>query len=192
MESETKTQLIKNTEINHTVYIIVILALFFVIAGGYYYFNKQMGTLRMGMVNTKQVMGMENGRNSIFAGKGKGMRTMMIATTPPPLSDQQTQQLAAGVSAATTQKTFNIIGGNFYFVPNKITVNAGDQVTLVLTNAGGVHDIAIDELGVKTPVIRTANTATVQFTASKKGSFIYYCDVPGHSQKGMWGALIVQ
>lgn len=117
---------------------------------------------------------------------------MMVALTPPPLSDQQAQQATTGISTVTTQKTFNITGGNFYFVPNKITVNKGDQVTFVMVNAGGVHDLIIDELGIKTPVIHTGETASVTFTASRAGSFVYYCDIPGHRTKGMWGNIIVQ
>lgn len=44
---------------------------------------------------------------------GKGAPTggmAMTSTSPPPLSDQQTAQLTAGISSATTQKTFNITG----------------------------------------------------------------------------------
>lgn len=61
-----------------------------------------------------------------------------------------------------------------------------------MTNAGGAHDLIIDELGVKTPVIHTAEAATATFTASKTGSFVYYCNIPGHKDKGMWGTLVVQ
>ena len=68
----------------------------------------------------------------------------MVAVTPPVISSQQTLQIAQGTEKTSTQKTFNITGGNFYFVPNKITVNKGDTVTLVMTNAGGFHNINID------------------------------------------------
>lgn len=110
----------------------------------------------------------------------------------PALNEQQTQQLATSASKTSKQKTFNISGGNFYFTPNAITVNKGDKVTFILENVAGVHDLVIDELKVKTPVIQTGGTATVSFTASKSGSFVYYCDIPGHRQKGMFGTLVVQ
>jgi len=169
----------------HLVYISLIILLLLAMVSEFIYFHKNVQTssrvsmkpdLRQGTKETK---------------KGSG-RMMMTAAVPPTLSDQQTQQLSTGTASATIQKTFNITGGNFYFVPNKITVNKGDQVTFVMTNAGGVHDLVIDELGVKTPILRTGQAATVTFTASKTGSFIYYCDVPEHKSKGMWGTLIIQ
>jgi nitrite reductase (NO-forming) len=61
-----------------------------------------------------------------------------------------------------------------------------------MTNAGGMHDLVIDELGVKTPVVKTAEAATATFSADKVGSFVYYCDVANHKEKGMWGTLVVQ
>jgi plastocyanin len=171
----------------HVVYIIIIIVLLVVVAGEYFYFhNKQQSAM---MAANHPAM---NGQ-MMPPGKGKdGINMAMMAVKPPPLSDQQNQQLTEGTSKSTTQKTFNITAGNFYFVPNKITVNKGDKVTFNVTNAGGVHDLVINELGIKTPVAKTATTETYTFSASKTGSFVYYCSVPGHRQKGMWGTLTVQ
>src|SRR5581483_3488501 len=110
----------------------------------------------------------------------------------PALSDQQNEQLEYGTDKTTTKKTFNISAGSYFFAPNKITVNKGDQVTFIMTNVGGLHNLVIDELGVKTTPVMTGNTITATFTASKTGSFVYYCSVPGHRAKGMWGTLVVQ
>lgn len=129
------------------------------------------------------------GMRSGFSGSMGGMN--MSKLNPPQLSDQQTAQLALGPDPKLTDKTFNITGGNFYFVPSQITVNKGDKVTLVMTNAGGTHDLIIDEFGVKTPQIKTAEAATVTFTADQSGTFEYYCDLPGHREKGMAGTLTV-
>lgn len=180
MEKETKSSSSKI----HTTYIAIIVILLVGIAGCFYLLHKNSERKE-----ATQTLMMQSGKAPI----GKGMGGMMMAAaTPPPLSDQQTQQITAGTASATTQKTFNITGGNFYFVPNKITVNKGDQITFVMTNAGGVHDLVIDELSIKTPVIHTGDAATVTFTVSKTGSFVYYCDIPGHKAKGMLGTLIVQ
>jgi plastocyanin len=174
----------------HTMYIVVILVLLAVIAGGYYYFHKKTENVQMSI---GKMMPAGSGQRMAQGGQGKGgMGGMMSAVTPPPMSDQQKQQLADGVATDSTKKTFNITGGNFYFVPNKITIHKGDEVTFVMTNAGGVHDLVIDDLGVKTPVIRTGQAVTATFTASKIGSFVYYCDIPGHKAKGMWGTLVVE
>lgn len=165
----------------HAIYIIIIVILVVVIIGGGYYFH------------TKAASMTRPGQQMMGKGGRPGMNGMgMTSVTPPTVSEQQQQQITAGTATTTKQKTFNITGGNFYFVPNKITVNKGDSVTFVMTNAGGMHDLVIDDLGVKTPLIKTGETTTVTFTASKTGSFVYYCSVPGHKSKGMWGTLVVQ
>lgn len=168
----------------HTIYISILILLVLIATGEFFYFHKKLNSQRLS--GNKEEM-KEVGKTR------QGMGGMAMAPAKAPiLSDQQSQQLKDGTNSAITEKTFNITGGNFYFVPNNITVNKGDKVTFVMTNAGGVHDIVIDELGVKTPVIRTGNAVSATFIASKTGSFIFYCDVMGHRAKGMWGTLIVQ
>jgi len=179
----------KKSSSTHVIYIVIIVVLLIAVAGEFMYFHKKQSESMM--ANNLPMRGgpmMMQAKN----GKGSGMDMMMVAVTPPPVSDQQQQQLTEGTDKSTTTKTFNITAGNFYFVPTKITVNQGDKVTFVMTNAGGFHDLVIDELGVKTAITKTGNAATATFTASKKGSFVYYCSIKGHKQKGMWGTLTVQ
>ncbi len=164
----------------HVVYLCIIAALLLVIGGGLYYFNKKVSAVSKIMASTKKPE------------PSPKMRMAMTPQKPPTASNQQAQQLVLGVSTSTKQKIFNITGGNFYFVPNKITVNKGDEVTFVVTNAGGIHDLHIDELGVNTPVVKSGEAAMATFTASKSGSFVYYCALPEHREKGMWGTLVVQ
>lgn len=162
----------------HVIYITIIVILVAIILGGGFVFHRMAERIRYGGVVTM--------------GRGNHMSMNMVAVTPPPLSDQQKQQQQEGSATDTTNKTFNITAGNFYFVPNNITVNKGDSVTFVLTNVGGLHDLVIKELNIKTSLVRTGNTATVTFTASQSGTFTYYCDVMGHRQRGMWGTLTVK
>src|SRR5262249_34489750 len=139
----------------HATYLIIIVLLLIVIAGGTYYFHRKMQSGRMVMgANVMMRPGGQGGKGGPMGGM------MMTAGKPPAISDQQTQQITEGTATDTTKKLFNITGGNFYFVPNKITVNKGDQVTFVITNGGGIHDLVIDELGVKTPVIHSGEAAT--------------------------------
>lgn len=166
----------------HIIYLVIIIVLLAVIGGEYHYFSGKVAGMSMAKPSGMPAM----------SKNGKAGAMPMEVVTPPVESDQQKQQLTDGTSKTSSEKTFNITGGNFYFVPNKITVNKGDKVTFVMTNAGGFHDLVIDELGVKTAVVKTGATVTATFTASKSGSFVYYCDVPNHRKKGMWGTLIVQ
>lgn len=186
MDSESRK---KSSSNNLMMMVGVLILLILAGAGGYYYGHKS--------ANNRFMTAMQNG-GPMPSGAGRpggpgGMPGMnMPQASPPAVSDQQTAQLALGTSKTVTDKTFNITGGNFYFVPNKIMVNKGDKVTFVMTNGGGMHDLVIDELGVKTPVIKSGEAASATFTADKTGSFVYYCDVPGHREKGMWGTLTVQ
>jgi len=116
----------------------------------------------------------------------------MPSQSPAPLRDNQIKELANGTSTATTKKLFEVTGGNFYFVPNKITVNQGDMVTIILRNSFGTHDFVIDSLNARTPIGWPGLPEPVTFTASQKGTFGYYSSVASDRQNGMTGSLIVQ
>jgi plastocyanin len=89
-------------------------------------------------------------------------------------------------------KEFIVEGSPFKFSPAAITVNQGDRVKVVFKNLQGMHDFVIDELNVKTEILKTPNAEeTVEFVADKKGTFKYYCSVPGHRAQGMEGILTV-
>lgn len=112
--------------------------------------------------------------------------------TPPVMTDVQNTEMENGTATTSTQKTFHIVGGNFFFVPNEVKVNKGDTVTIIFDNAGGLHDFVIDEMNARTKRIQTNGEDTVTFTADKTGSFEFYCSVGQHRQMGMKGMLIVQ
>ncbi len=117
----------------------------------------------------------------------------MKAEKPPELSSQQLGELQAGINKhSPTSLTFNVGGGNFYFVPNVIRVKQGDTVKIIFTNNGGFHNFVLDEFGIKFDPIKTGETKTVQFLAKKKGRFEYYCSVANHIQKGQKGQLVVE
>ncbi len=89
-------------------------------------------------------------------------------------------------------KTFTVDGSNFTFSTNEIKVKQGDKVKIIFNNKAGFHDWVLDEFNVRTPQIQAGETATVEFTADKTGTFEYYCSVGQHRQNGMKGSLIVE
>ncbi len=114
-------------------------------------------------------------------------------TATPSAADNMPTPTTTPTSTAQETKTFTIEGGEFYYKPNKITVNKGDKVKIIFNNVGGFHDLVIDEFsGARTPRIQGNQTSTIEFTADKTGSFAYYCSVGSHRQMGMEGTLIVQ
>jgi len=110
---------------------------------------------------------------------------------------QQTNDSSTLGSTNTMNLSKNIVvmtvnGGEFYFKPNIIKVKQGDTLDITFINDGGFHDFKIDELNVATDKIAAGAQTKVTFVANKKGSFVYYCSVGTHRQKGMWGTLVVE
>ncbi len=95
-------------------------------------------------------------------------------------------------TASEGVKTFTVVGKNFAFTPTEIKVKKGDKVKLVFDNQGGVHDLVIDELKVKTATLTTGSKEEVTFTADKVGKFEFYCSIGNHRQMGMKGFLVVE
>ena len=130
---------------------------------------------------------------------GKNRNASDEITTPTPTVSVSTASptppsvVTPGTEAPTpTAKTFTVIGKNFSFSPTEIKVKKGDTVKITLQNTGGTHDLVIDEFNVRTPRIKSGETATVEFVADKIGRFEYYCSVTGHRAMGMKGLLIVE
>jgi len=113
------------------------------------------------------------------------------ATSAPHETTNPNSPVTAPTPAAAV-KTFTVQGQNFSFSPSEIKVNKGDKVKITFQNTGGFHDFVLDEFNVKTDVIGSGQSATVEFTADKTGTFQYYCSVGNHRQMGMVGNLIVQ
>lgn len=95
-------------------------------------------------------------------------------------------------------KTFVLTGENFKFMMDgsdnpDIKVNQGDKVRIEFSSAQGFHDWIIDEFSVATAQIGDTNESTfVEFIASEKGTFEYYCSVGQHRANGMKGNLIIE
>jgi uncharacterized cupredoxin-like copper-binding protein len=85
-------------------------------------------------------------------------------------------------------------GGQLRFDTSNLTAKPG-KVTLRMTNpssAGMDHGIAVEGNGVDSdgPTVAPGNVSSVTVTL-KKGTYTFYCPVPGHLQAGMKGTLTV-
>ena len=145
---------------------------------------------QVGMMNRANQNANQGGRPAMPAGGN-----MMQAVVPADLTADQIAQLKAGAADHKPgDLTFNITGGSFYFAPNEIKVKQGDKVSIIFTNAGGMHNFILEAFNVKTNTLKTGENETVTFTADKKGTFEFYCGVGGglHRMKGQIGVLIVE
>jgi plastocyanin len=125
-----------------------------------------------------------------LGGSAPATSTPVMATST--LSATSTPLATSTPAMATSTKAFTITGKNYSFDPKTITVKKGDLVKITLKNSGGTHDLKIDEFKVATAKLTNGQSATVEFTADKKGTFEYYCSVGNHRAMGMVGKLIVE
>ena len=79
------------------------------------------------------------------------------------------------------------------FVPATIEVEAGQTVTVNLTNKGVlVHDFIVEGLAQEVQaVVQPGKQETVTFTAPA-GEYAYACKQPGHEEAGMKGVIRVK
>jgi plastocyanin len=157
----------KNTNI-----VIIVILLLVIVFGGFAYFKNKNAevqtpaTLNINEVNTP---------------------ADTTKTSPSPLASVNTT-----TTVNTSVKEFTVVGQNFSFAPNKISVKKGDTVKITFHNNNGMHDLKIDEYNVATKRIAAGTEETVTFVADKAGSFVYYCSVGNHRAQGMWGTLTVE
>jgi plastocyanin len=89
---------------------------------------------------------------------------------------------------------------SFYFDPNRITVEAGTPVELVLHFKPIIapHNLtcAAPEAGIQIDksigIISFDHTKHVRFTPTKTGEYDFYCGVDSHMKKGMVGTFVVR
>jgi plastocyanin len=115
---------------------------------------------------------------------------------PQTAQQPQVQQQDAPAPSAETKTPSTVVvdvtGKNYAFSKKEIRVKEGDVVTIQFTSESGYHDWVVDEFKAATAKVRDGGKTSVTFTASKKGTFEYYCSVGSHRSMGMVGNLIVE
>ncbi len=91
-----------------------------------------------------------------------------------------------------SERNFEVTASDFAYSMNEIRVSVGDTVNIMFRNLEGNHDLVIDELNVRTPILSAGQDAEVSFVASEPGTYEYYCSVGEHRAMGMVGKLIIE
>lgn len=129
--------------------------------------------------------------------------------TPAPENQEQTDEMPAADTTTTESvqgaqstdgeesakgevKEFTVVGDDFSFDKKEIKVKEGDTVKIIFQNKKGFHDWVLDEFDARTKQLQAGSEETIEFVASKKGTYEYYCSVGKHRQMGMVGKLIVE
>jgi uncharacterized cupredoxin-like copper-binding protein len=97
-----------------------------------------------------------------------------------------------GRSGSSTGVTVTLKGQDIKFDLKEIKAKANQTVTVNYVNEGSLeHNFVVKEFNVK-ETIPAGGKKTITFTPSKAGTFDFACDVPGHTEAGMVGKLIVE
>ena len=81
---------------------------------------------------------------------------------------------------------------SFEFDPDEITLDAGEDVAIVLTSDDISHDFVIDGQGGHIVGTDGSGTERGGLTIDKPGEYAFYCSLPGHRDGGMEGTVVVE
>lgn len=103
-----------------------------------------------------------------------------VATVPVPRTGNQPTEVT-------------VIAERFKFTPDRLVVNQGDTVRLVVRSADGTHGIEIKKLDVDELVPKGGKPVTVEFVATEAGTFPITCsEYCGRGHERMKGVLEVR
>lgn len=106
-------------------------------------------------------------------------------------SSTETSSQTESMEEASDVTVIEMEAGSFYYTPNVITAKKGEKIRIVMNSVSMMHDFVIDELNVKSPVVKDGDTATVEFVADQVGTFEYYCSVGQHRANGQVGTITI-
>lgn len=131
------------------------------------------------------------GGYALFANKGTSSTTKTVSTPTLQVTQKTTLTTPTSSPGAKDVKEFTVTAKKFDFSPASINVKEGDTVKLTINSLDVPHGFAIDELGIKKDL--PVGSTTVEFTATKKGTFRFYCSLfCGSGHREMEGKLVVE
>ena len=90
------------------------------------------------------------------------------------------------------RETICIAAKNFSFTPDDITTEPG-IVELELVGEGGIHDLVFDDGAYPGFMVEVQGDGTdAKKIDLERGTFTFYCNIPGHRAGGMEGTLTVE
>jgi plastocyanin len=118
-----------------------------------------------------------------------------LPAAAPAAPIQAPAQAAPATQAATD---VHVVATDLKFSPVAIQAKVGQPIKIVLENKGVIeHDITFPTIKTDKPAAslkataKPGQTATLEFTPTAKGSYDYFCSLPGHKEAGMKGTITV-
>lgn len=120
-----------------------------------------------------------------------------LADEPPP-SPSQPDETYRAFTAPDGIQHVSIVGGNYFFRPNRVIVKVNVPVEFGVTLERGIvpHTLVIDapEAGIQVNEKLSSEVRKIRFTPTATGSYPFYCKnkllfLKSHRDKGMEGIL---
>ena len=83
-----------------------------------------------------------------------------------------------------------VTGDDFSFSPARITMKAGETVTIALTASDVAHDLYVQSIG-HVVHAKADKTARGSIRIKKAGTYKFWCTILGHRKQGMTGTITV-
>jgi plastocyanin len=99
------------------------------------------------------------------------------------------------MESAKMPKNIIVTATEFSYYPKIIRAQQGKPIIITLVNAGNLqHDLEIPGLAVGMVHVHAepGNSESVAFTPKQKGTYTFFCTLPGHKESGMRGKLVVE
>jgi plastocyanin len=109
----------------------------------------------------------------------------------PPSAHAHAPADGAHSDVATGAREVHVGTVGLRFDPEEITVSAGEDVAIVLTSGGGVHDFVVEGADVHVAAAG-GQTSVGGLRIDEAGTYTFYCSVGRHRAAGMQGTLVVE
>ncbi|MDD2898009.1 MAG: quinol oxidase [Desulfuromonadaceae bacterium] len=138
-------------------------------------------------------------RNLMFSVTGILLLTAIAGIVNGEDQSAPTKAFQAIVAADSLQKA-EIVGGSYFFTPNRIILKVNIPVELKIRKEPGIvpHNIIVSapEAGIVFDAPMENEATVIRFTPTKVGSYPFYCNkkllfFQSHREKGMEGVLEV-
>lgn len=107
-------------------------------------------------------------------------------------ADTTTPRAHGGASAVFPgARRVEVTARSFRFDPEEITVDAGEDIAIVLTSEDSLHDFTLEEVNAHISA-EVDETAVGGFRADTPGRYTFSCSIAGHREAGMRGVLTVE
>lgn len=95
-------------------------------------------------------------------------------------------------NVAPSARVVRVEADSFSFSPQRITIDAGEDVAVRLRSDDVFHDFVVDSTIGHIVGVDGDETASGGLRIDRPGSYTFYCSVSGHRSAGMEGTIVVR